>query len=147
MGTTKRLKWAIVPITERALLQRINRKLRADGEMLKHTRGNGRAAAELGEYYALDLHRNAITPHSSMSTCMAGGNSGRCALGSTYRCPHERANGRGPRRQLANWSSWRSVKRASSGRSRMRITSPALSWPPSGSASCLNLDSSHSAST
>jgi len=61
MGTTTRLKSAMVPITERALLQRINRRLRAGNEVLKRTRDNGRAAAELGEFYALDISRNIIT--------------------------------------------------------------------------------------
>jgi hypothetical protein len=48
-----------VPISERALVQRINRKLAAQGEVLKKTRG-ARAIQELGDYYVLDLHRNLL---------------------------------------------------------------------------------------
>jgi hypothetical protein len=47
-----------VPISERALVQRINRKLAAQGEVLKKTRGG--AIQELGDYYVLDLHRNLL---------------------------------------------------------------------------------------
>jgi hypothetical protein len=47
-----------VPITEKALYQRINRKLRADGEVLKRARG--RVGTTLGEYYVLDIQRNFV---------------------------------------------------------------------------------------
>lgn len=50
-----------VPITMRALLQRINRKLSAEGhEQVKTTRGD-RWRSELGDYYVVDLNRNMIT--------------------------------------------------------------------------------------
>ena len=48
-----------VPITIRALVQRINRKLAEDGEVLKAPRG-ARALQELGDYYILDINLNAV---------------------------------------------------------------------------------------
>lgn len=50
-----------VPITEKALYQRINRKLRADGEVLKRARG--RVETTLGEFYVLDIQRNFVAQH------------------------------------------------------------------------------------
>jgi len=46
-----------VPVTERALIQRINRELKAHGQMgrkLKKTRGM-QAFVDLGDYYVLDI--------------------------------------------------------------------------------------------
>ena len=43
-----------VPVSERALIARINRKLRADDEMLKTTRSK-RAEFDLGRYYVIDV--------------------------------------------------------------------------------------------
>jgi hypothetical protein len=55
-----------VPVTERAVVQRINRKFLAeDGELgreLKKTRGV-RAKAEFGDYYILNVGRNFIVGH------------------------------------------------------------------------------------
>lgn len=48
-------------ITERALCQRINRKLRSRGKVLKHSRGN--LWTTLGDYYLVDLKRNFIAEH------------------------------------------------------------------------------------
>ena len=49
-----------VPVTMRALIQRINRKLAIErGYVLKITRGN-RWRGELGDYYAVDPKRNGI---------------------------------------------------------------------------------------
>ena len=48
-----------IPVTMRALLQRINRALAQDDEVLKKTRG-ARAVQELGDYYVLDFNRNAL---------------------------------------------------------------------------------------
>lgn len=48
-----------VPVSERALVQRINRKLKASGQQLKAARGE-RAEAEVGEYYVIDTHRNIL---------------------------------------------------------------------------------------
>lgn len=50
-----------VPISEKALYQRINRKLRADGEVLKRARGN--VETTLGEYYVVNFERNFVTQH------------------------------------------------------------------------------------
>lgn len=61
MGTIRKLTAAADPITERALLHRINRLLRPRGELVKRTRSNGRAAAEFGEYDCIDISRNIIT--------------------------------------------------------------------------------------
>jgi hypothetical protein len=48
-----------VPVTMRALIQRINRKIAADGEVLKTARGD-RARLDLGAYYVIDVNRNFI---------------------------------------------------------------------------------------
>jgi hypothetical protein len=47
------------PVTTRAVIQRINRKLKPDLEMLKVTRGN-RWRREVGDYYVIDFNRNWI---------------------------------------------------------------------------------------
>jgi hypothetical protein len=48
-----------VPMTERALIQRINRKLRQEDQVFKTTRG-ARWRSNLGNYYILDVNRNFI---------------------------------------------------------------------------------------
>lgn len=48
-----------VPVSRRALIQRINRVLKSDDEVLKATRGE-LARSNLGDYYILDLPRNAV---------------------------------------------------------------------------------------
>ena len=48
-----------IPVSERALIQRINRKLKTDGEQLKKCRSD-RWRGELGDYFILDVTRNAI---------------------------------------------------------------------------------------
>jgi hypothetical protein len=48
-----------VKVSERALIQRINRKLAANGESLKKSRGD-RARSDLGEYYIINLHKNSV---------------------------------------------------------------------------------------
>ena len=53
-------KRVTVPVTMRALIQRINRKLRADDELLKTARGP-RAASSVGRYFICDPRRNSIT--------------------------------------------------------------------------------------
>ena len=50
-----------VPITEKALYQRINRKLRADGEVLKRARGS--VETTLGEYYVVNVERHYVAQH------------------------------------------------------------------------------------
>jgi hypothetical protein len=47
-------------VTERALLQRINRKLKADGEKIVKARNPDRQP-ELGAYYVIHVERNMIT--------------------------------------------------------------------------------------
>ncbi len=51
-----------VPVSRRALIQRINRKLKPDLKWLKITRG---AAAErdFGRYYVLDYNHNRVVEH------------------------------------------------------------------------------------
>jgi hypothetical protein len=46
-----------IPVSERALIQRIKRRLKPDGMTLKQTRGV-RARLDLGYFYVLDLTRN-----------------------------------------------------------------------------------------
>jgi hypothetical protein len=48
-----------VPVSLRALVQRINRKLAHDGEVLKKLRGE-RYRAEFGTYYIVNLDRNCL---------------------------------------------------------------------------------------
>jgi hypothetical protein len=50
---------AKVPISMRALIQRINRKLAPHGRQLKKSRGE-RARSDFGDYYVLDTNRNDI---------------------------------------------------------------------------------------
>jgi len=51
---------ATVPVTARALMQRINRALRKDDQMLRQARGE-RARLDLGEFYIVDTRINGIT--------------------------------------------------------------------------------------
>jgi hypothetical protein len=46
-----------VPVTSRALLQRINRRLQRDGERVRAYRG-GRSWSQLGDFYRFDTKRN-----------------------------------------------------------------------------------------
>ena len=49
-----------VPVSARAAIQRINRKLAPDGEKLKRCREGGRWLSDLGRYYVLDVNRNVL---------------------------------------------------------------------------------------
>jgi hypothetical protein len=49
-----------VPVSERALVQRINRHLKKRDAVLKATRG-GQAREELGDYYVIDGARNIVS--------------------------------------------------------------------------------------
>ena len=49
-----------VPITERALIQRLNRKLKDDDLIVKKCRPGSTAYNELGDYFVVDLNRNFI---------------------------------------------------------------------------------------
>ena len=51
-----------VPVTLRAVIQRINRKLAGEDKRLKATRGE-RARSDLGDYYLLNVNRNFIAAH------------------------------------------------------------------------------------
>ena len=48
-----------VPVSERALIQRINRKLVKDGELVKKCR-EGRWDRELGDYYKIDFENSNV---------------------------------------------------------------------------------------
>jgi hypothetical protein len=56
---TRKRKAQTVPVTVRALLQRVNRALQEDDKVLKSSRG-ARAEAELGRFYMIDQRRNVI---------------------------------------------------------------------------------------
>ena len=51
------------PVTERALLARINRALRVSGRVIKATREDSPAFRQTGRYYLLDLGANGIIGH------------------------------------------------------------------------------------
>ena len=48
-----------VPVGERALIARINRKLKPEGEKLKKLRGE-RWLNDLGQYYVIDVTQNSL---------------------------------------------------------------------------------------
>jgi len=50
---------ATVPVTQRALMQRLNRALRPRDEMVRQARGD-RARQDLGDFYVVDAHRNVV---------------------------------------------------------------------------------------
>jgi hypothetical protein len=50
-----------VPVSKRALLARLNRRLAKDGEIIKGTGGTKGRRYELGEYYCISLARNTVT--------------------------------------------------------------------------------------
>jgi hypothetical protein len=57
-----------VPVTVRAITQRINRKLAEQNEQLKRSRGE-RSSSDLGDYYVLDFSRNAVVAdHVNLAT-------------------------------------------------------------------------------
>jgi hypothetical protein len=49
-------------ITERALIQRINRRLAKDGEKLKKSRGE-KVLLDLGDYFIVNFNLNQIVAH------------------------------------------------------------------------------------
>jgi hypothetical protein len=53
-----------VPVSERAVIARINRKLKHDGRQLKTKRGGWREDVS-GPYYILDIKRNTIVAGGS----------------------------------------------------------------------------------
>lgn len=48
-----------VPVTKRALVQRLNRKLAEMGQLLRKSRG-ARAIQDAGEYFVVDLEHNVL---------------------------------------------------------------------------------------
>jgi hypothetical protein len=46
-----------VPVSGRAVMQRINRELASQGKVLKKSRGE-RARQDFGDYYIIDVNRN-----------------------------------------------------------------------------------------
>ena len=57
-----------VPVTTRAVVQRINRKLKDKGQQLRATRGAS-ARSHLGDYYVIDHERNfVIDQHAILKT-------------------------------------------------------------------------------
>ena len=58
------------PVSEKALRARINRKLAHDHEALRRCRTTSRDWATLGNWYIVDVYRNAITDkHVDLETC------------------------------------------------------------------------------
>ncbi len=53
-------KTITAPVTERALIQRINRVLAKKQELLKKCREASGSYNNLGDYYTIDVYRNAI---------------------------------------------------------------------------------------
>jgi mRNA-degrading endonuclease HigB of HigAB toxin-antitoxin module len=49
-----------VPVTRRALIQRVNRALEKNGEQLKATKG-AQAQLDLGEFYVVDVSGNSVS--------------------------------------------------------------------------------------
>ena len=58
-STTPQANAATSTVTVHALKQRINRKLRHEGEVLKTTRGQ-RWCNDLGDHYVIDLRTNSV---------------------------------------------------------------------------------------
>jgi hypothetical protein len=53
-------KNAKVPVSERALVARINRKLEGDSEAIRRCRRDSKGWSELGDYYLIDLEKNCL---------------------------------------------------------------------------------------
>lgn len=47
-------------VSERALFSRIDRALRRNGEMLRRCRSNSRDYHTVGDFYTVDIERNAV---------------------------------------------------------------------------------------
>lgn len=55
-----------VPVSTRALVQRINRRLAGDNEQVKQTRAGTRAQAELGDFFVLRFGRGGSEPSTNV---------------------------------------------------------------------------------
>jgi len=64
-------KEAKVPVSMRAVIQRINRKLKADDEVLKTARGEGRLLQDVGRYYVVNIRINGLVGRDVDPTEMA----------------------------------------------------------------------------
>jgi hypothetical protein len=62
----KKEKPTMVPVSERALVQRINRKLWKESEVLKAARPNTRAVQDLGRYYVIDDRNRVVRQHCDL---------------------------------------------------------------------------------
>jgi hypothetical protein len=60
MGTKPKDDDRTMPVTERVLVARINRKIRHDLMALRHARRNGPTPADLGEYYVVNHRLNMV---------------------------------------------------------------------------------------
>ena len=58
--TAAKKKVTKVPVSMRALIQRINRKLAQDEQILRATRGDGRTRQEFGDYYIVNTRTNGV---------------------------------------------------------------------------------------
>ena len=58
-----KIKPTKVPISERALLQRINRRLKPDLQAVKTVRDVGRRRLDYGFFYRVDYRMNAVLDH------------------------------------------------------------------------------------
>jgi hypothetical protein len=56
MAKAKAMK---VPVTERSVVARVNRRLQANGEMLKPARGE-QVRAQVGDWYVLDVKAKGV---------------------------------------------------------------------------------------
>ena len=61
LGKGRAVKKSKVPISERAIVARINRTLAKQDEALRRCRQDSRSFSSLGSYYTIDLNRNCIT--------------------------------------------------------------------------------------
>jgi hypothetical protein len=50
-----------IPVSEKALMARVNRKLAREGERILKSREGSRLRGNVGEFYLLDVNRNTVT--------------------------------------------------------------------------------------
>ena len=48
------------PVSPRALMKRVNRRLKPEGALIKATRGNSRTCHELGRFYIVDARTGCV---------------------------------------------------------------------------------------
>ena len=59
-----------VPVSVRAIIQRLNRKLKEKGQILKATRDGSAAEVDMGKYYIIDIDRNILMyHHTDLENC------------------------------------------------------------------------------